>query len=150
MSAGAKSGGAGKFLSLQILLSVGVLVISSNIASTYASREDPWAKLEDSPSMTCLDNEAELNRMWVESGDLYWDSYGNVTQICKALDAANEAGNECVVRKRDGSNEWYFKIAATDSGATIVAENFFNFDIGQWDMLLNISGMSERATFPCW
>lgn len=114
------------------------------------ANDDPWAKLEDSPSMTCLDNEAELNRMWVDDGDLYWSDYGNVSAICREIAPAAEDGNECVVRKREGSNEWYFKIAANDSDISIVAENFFNFDYGEWDLIVNIGGISERSTLPCW
>ena len=112
--------------------------------------DDPWARLEDSPSMTCIDNEAELNRLWVDGGDLYWSDYGNVSAICRQLASAAGEGSECVVQKRDGSNQWYFKIAATDPDAAIVAENFFNFDKGEWDAIVNIGGFTERSTFPCW
>ena len=113
--------------------------------------DDPWAKLEDSPSMTCIDNEAELNRMWVQDGDLFWSDYGNVSAICRKIGPASpESGDECVVKKRDGSNEWFFKLAATDTDSSILVENFFNFDIGEWDAILEINGFSERSKFPCW
>ena len=127
-----------------------VCLIPLFMAGVTCASDDPWAKLEDSPSMTCLDNEAELNRMWVDDGDLYWSDYGNVSAICRELGPAAEDGNECVVRKREGSNEWYFKIAANDSDISIVAENFFNFDYGEWDLIVNIGGISERSTLPCW
>ena len=131
------------------LVFVSLLLLISQSQVAFAN-DDPWAKLEDSPSMTCLDNEAELNRMWVDDGDLYWSDYGNVSAICRQIAPVNEEGNECVVKKRDGSNQWYFKIAATDPDTSIVAENFFNFDYGEWDIILNIAGISERSTFPCW
>ena len=77
--------------------------------------DDPWAKLEDSPSMTCLDNEAELNRIWVDNGDLYWSDYGNVSAICRQMGPDAGEGNECVVSRRDSaSQQWYFKIAIKD------------------------------------
>ena len=124
--------------------------VSFLIGPPLGANDDPWARLEDSPSMTCIDNEAELNRLWVDGGDLYWSDYGNVSAICRQLASAAGEGSECVVQKRDGSNQWYFKIGATDPDAAIVAENFFNFDKGEWDAIVNIGGFTERSTFPCW
>lgn len=119
-----------------------------------AAAEDPWAKLEDSPSMTCLDNEAELNRIWIDNGDLYWSDYGNVSAICRQMnsgDAEPADGNECVVSRRDSSSQqWYFKIAIKDSSSSMKVENFFDFDIGQWDLITEVYGFQERTTLPCW
>lgn len=117
---------------------------------TLAS-DDPWARLEDSPSMTCLDNEAELNRMWVDDGDIYWSDYGNVSAVCRQMSPDAGKDNVCVVSRRESNaQQWYFKIAIKDSTSSMKVENFFDFDIGQWDLITETYGFQERATFPCW
>jgi hypothetical protein len=149
-SAASKFGGLECFSAFRFVCGAWLFAVSSQFCWAQVTSDDPWAKLQNSPSMTCLDNEAELNRIWVEGGELYWDAYGNVSQVCKILNSAEEDGAECLVKKRDSGNEWYFKIAAADSGVGIVAENFFNFDLGQWDAIISINGISDRATLPCW
>ena len=143
------------FRRLSVSCVQGLLLTLCVVAGPIAqASDDPWAKLEDSPSMTCLDNEAELNRIWVDKGDLYWSDYGNVSAICRQMNSGEAEladGNECVVSRRDSaSQQWYFKIAIKDSSSSMKVENFFDFDIGQWDLITEVYGFQERATLPCW
>ena len=147
----AKFGGLEWSLAFRVLRGALLVAMSSHFCWAQAASDDPWAKLEDSPSMTCLDNEAELNRMWVDDGDLYWSDYGNVSAICRRMTPEAEGENVCVVSRRDSnSQQWYFKIDIEDSTSSMKVENFFDFDIGQWDLITEMYGMQERATFPCW
>ena len=83
---------------LKILVVVAFFaVLHAGVLPVAASDDDPWAKLEDSPSMTCLDNEAELNRIWIDRNEQLdtkvYDKRGNfnfLTVNLKFLHILNE------------------------------------------------------------